>query len=50
MNDDGFADLVSHYRTQDTGIAKGDTEACLTEETTGDVAIWGCDDIRTVGK
>ncbi|MCH8921271.1 MAG: hypothetical protein IIA23_11300 [Chloroflexi bacterium] len=50
VNGDGFTDLVSHYRTQDTGIATGDTEACLTGETTGDVAIWGCDDIRTVGK
>ena len=50
VNGDGFMDLISHYRTQDTGIAKGDTEACLTGETTGGVAIWGCDDIRTVGK
>ena len=50
VNSDGFMDLVSHYRTQDTGIAKGDTEACLTGETTGGGAIWGCDDIKTVGK
>ena len=51
VNSDGFTDLVSHYRTQDTGIAKGNTEACLTGgKTTGDVAIWGCDAIRTVGK
>ena len=49
-NSDGFMDLVSHYRTQDTGITKGDAEACLTGETTGGVAIWGCDDIKTVGK
>ena len=50
VNGDGFTDLVSHYRTQDTGIAKGDTEACLTGETTGGVAIWSCDAIKTVGK
>ena len=50
VNGDGFTDLVSHYRTQDTGIAKGDTEACLTGETTGGVAISGCDAIKTVGK
>jgi hypothetical protein len=50
VNGDGFTDLVSHYRTQDTGIAKDDTEACLTGETTGGGAIWGCDAIKTVGK
>ncbi len=49
VNSDGFTDLVSHYRTQDTGIAKGDTEACLTGDTTGGVAT-GCDAIKTVGK
>ena len=50
MNGDGFTDLVSHYRTQGTGIAKGDTEACVAGETTGGVAIFGCDAIKTVGK
>ncbi len=50
VNSDGFMDLVSHYRTQDTGIAKGDTEACLAGVTTGGVAIFGCDVIKTVGK
>ncbi|MCH8345573.1 MAG: hypothetical protein IIC87_01440 [Chloroflexi bacterium] len=50
VNSDGFMDLVSHYRTQDTGIAKGDTEACLTGATTGGVVIFGCDAIKTVGK
>jgi len=51
VNNDGFMDLVSHYRTQDTGIAKGDIEACLTGEPTGGGAIWGgCDAIKTVGK
>ncbi len=50
VNGDGFMDLVSHYRTQDTGIAKGDTEACLAGGVTGGVAIFGCDAIKTVGK
>jgi len=48
VNGDGLLDLVSHYRTQDTGIVFGDTEACLT----GDLIDAGnpfeaCDDIRT---
>lgn len=50
VNSDGLMDLVTHYRTQDTGIAKGDTEACVAGETTGGVVIFGCDTIKTVGK
>ena len=29
MNDDGLLDLLSHYRTQETGIGACDTEACV---------------------
>ena len=43
-------DLILHFRTQQTGIQKGDTQACLGGQTTGGTAIEGCDDIRTVGK
>jgi len=48
VNDDGFTDLVTHYRTPETGIANGDTEACINGETNGGSSLFGCDDISTV--
>ena len=43
VNADGFPDLVSHFRTQQTGIQLSDGEACLSFDTLAGVAYQGCD-------
>jgi hypothetical protein len=48
VDEDGDLDLLLHFRTQDTGIASGDIEACVVGETYEGVPIMGCDSVRTV--
>lgn len=48
VNNDGYVDLVTHYRTQETNIAPGDTEACIMGNFGGGFMFVGCDSVRTV--
>ncbi len=48
VDGDGDLDLVLHFAVSQTGIAPGDTQACLTGKTTSGLNIIGCDAIRTV--
>jgi hypothetical protein len=47
VNDDGWPDLVLRYRSDETGIAVGDVEACLSGELTDGGELAGCDAVRT---
>jgi len=48
VNDDGFTDRIFRFRTHETGIALGDTAACLTLETLDGTPLAGCDDVLTI--
>ena len=48
VNDDGLTDLVSYYHTEESGIAFGDMQACVTGETLDAIPFEGCDEIGTV--
>ena len=49
VDDDGDLDLVLHFRTRETGIQCGDTEASLIGESFDGQGIEGTDAIQTVG-
>lgn len=48
VNGDGFIDLLLHFKTQETQIHSGATEACVMGNTFDGTLIMGCDAIRTV--
>jgi hypothetical protein len=48
VDDDGDIDMILHFKTQETGISPGDTEATLTGETLGGVEFVATDSVRTV--
>ena len=48
VNNDGFMDLISHYRTKETGIAPEHTEAYLTGKFLDGRTFQGYDSVRTV--
>ena len=48
VNGDGLQDVVCHFKTQDTGFEKGDTEGILKGTTLGGVPFEGRDAVRIV--
>ena len=47
VNGDDFVDLVLHFKTQETGVACGVTDATLTGEIFEDDSITGIDAVKT---
>ncbi len=49
INHDGYPDMVFHFKTRDTGIICGDTEATLNGEIFDGTPFTGTDAVKTVG-
>ncbi|MBW2231527.1 MAG: hypothetical protein JRH17_14155, partial [Deltaproteobacteria bacterium] len=47
VNGDDFTDLKVKFRTDQTGIAMGDPQACLSGAVLDGTPFEGCDDITT---
>jgi len=48
VDNDGDIDMILHFKTQETGITAGDTEATLTGETVDGRQFFGTDSVRIV--
>lgn len=48
VDGDGDQDMILHFKTQDTGITAGDTQAELVGKTVDGIDIHGNDSVRTV--
>lgn len=42
LNGDGYADVVLHFRTQETGLMPGAIEACMSGQTFGGIPLLAC--------
>lgn len=49
VDGDGDIDMVVHFKTKETGILCGDTQATLTGQTFGGQQIMGTDSVKTAG-
>lgn len=49
VNADGFMDMVFHFKTQETGIVCGDTEATMRGKTFDGTPFIGTDKLKTIG-
>ena len=48
VNGDDLTDLIAHFPIEETGIAFGEMQACITGDTLGGIPFEGCDAVRTV--